>query len=122
MNAASGAYEDRVLQGWEEIYKRGQLTLWVLLALRDGAKAMGEIRHWLREITDDTVTVEERSLYRVLQRFDKAELVSFTAQSSTKGPDQKLYALTPLGKRILARFIDRNIRLFTKPAVRRLLA
>ncbi len=121
MSGADRKYEEKVLRGWEEVYKRGQLTLWVLLALHDSSKRMEEVKRWLKDITDNTITAEDRSLYRVLQRFYTAELVTYTSQSSERGPDQKLYTLSPLGKRVLARFIDRNIKLFTEPEVQGLL-
>jgi len=121
MSGADRKYEEKVLRGWEEVYKRGQLTLWVLLALHDSSKRMEEVKRWLKDITDNTITAEDRSLYRVLQRFYTAELVTYTSQGSERGPDQKLYTLSPLGKRVLARFIDRNIKLFTEPEVQGLL-
>lgn len=121
MSVADRKYEEKVLQGWEEVYKRGQLTLWVLLALHNSSRRMEEVKKWLKDITGDTITVEDRSLYRVLQRFYTAELVTYTSQSSERGPDQKLYTLSPLGKRVLARFIDRNIKLFSQPQVQSLL-
>jgi len=27
-------YEQQLLDGWEEVFKKGQLTLWIMLALR----------------------------------------------------------------------------------------
>jgi len=114
-------YEDKLLQGWEEIYKRGQLTLWVLLALRHGSKNMDEVRAWLDQSTDGAITAEERSLYRVLQRFHTIELVTFTHRSGKRGPNQKVYQLSPLGERLLQRFIERNLKVFDKPDIRKLL-
>ncbi len=68
-------YEDKVLAGWEEVYKRGQLTFWTLLSLSEGTKTMDQVKQWLELTTKKTITVEDRSLYRVLQRFHTAELV-----------------------------------------------
>ena len=33
-----------LLTSWEETYKKGQLTLWVFLALKDGQKYVDEIK------------------------------------------------------------------------------
>jgi PadR family transcriptional regulator, regulatory protein PadR len=114
-------YEEKLLKGWEEIFKRGQLTFWVLLSLRQSPKYMAEIREWIGQVTDNTITVEERSLYRALQRYYDAELVTYDATEGNRGPDRKVYKLTKIGERVLGAFIDRNIRLFLKPAVKKLL-
>lgn len=114
-------YERKLLEGWEEVFKRGQLSFWVLLSLREGPKVMAEVRTWMAEITDGAVTAEERSLYRALQRFQEAELVTNTAVGSSKGPDRKLYELSPVGERVLSAFIERDIRPFLRPEVVRLL-
>ncbi len=115
-------YEQKLLDNWEEVYKRGQLTLWVLLALSEGAKNMAQTRAWLAATTKGTITVEERSLYRVLQRFHTAELVDLESRPGVKGPDQKIYSLSATGERVLATFIDRNIALFLQPQIQKLLS
>lgn len=122
MSRGDDAYEQNLLDNWEEVYKRGQLTLWVLLALSEGAKTMAEARAWLHQKTNGTITAEERSLYRVLQRFHTAELVDLTTRPGAKGPDQKIYALSQTGSRVLAKFIDRNIALFLRPDIQAILA
>lgn len=119
--SALDAYERKLLDSWEEVFKRGQLSFWILLALRDGPKHMARVREWIAEITGGAVTVEERSLYRALQRFQDSELVTSTAVASAKGPDRKRYELAPVGDRVLSAFIDRDIRLFLSPEVTRLL-
>ncbi len=114
-------YEHKLLNGWEEVFKRGQLTFWVLLALRDGPKHMAEIRTWMSDISGGTLVVEDRSLYRALQRFHDSELVESSSVPGNRGPDRKQYALSPVGERVLSAFIERNVRLFLSPAVARLI-
>ena len=114
-------YEQKLLEGWEDVFKRGQLTFWVLLSLRDGPKHMAGIRRWMGEISNGALTVEERSLYRALQRFHDSELVTSTAVAGDRGPERKLYELSLTGDRVLSAFIDRDVRLFVKPEVARLL-
>lgn len=114
-------YEEKLLKGWEEIFKRGQLTFWVLLSLKQSPKHMAEIRFWITSMTNGTITVEERSLYRALQRYYDAELVTYDTATGTRGPDRKVYKLTKIGKNVLAKFIDRNIKIFLKPEVKQLL-
>ena len=114
-------YERKLLDGWEEVFKRGQLTFWVLLSLKDGPKHMAQVRTWIDAITGGAVRVEERSLYRSLQRFHDSELVTSASAASERGPDLKLYSLTRVGEHVLQAFIDRNIRLFLVPEVMQLL-
>jgi PadR family transcriptional regulator PadR len=33
-----------LLSAWEETYKKGQLTLWIFLSLKDGNKYVDEIK------------------------------------------------------------------------------
>lgn len=117
-------YEEKLLSNWEDVFKRGQLTFWVLLSLRQSPKHMkhmADIRTWITTITDGAITVEERSLYRALQRFYDAELVTYDSASGDRGPDRKVYKLSAIGERVLSSFIERNIRLFLNPEVKRLL-
>lgn len=114
-------YETKLLEGWEEVFKRGQLSFWILLSLRDGPKHMAQVRRWIGDITDGQVTVKERSLYRVLQRFQDTELVTSVAKASANGPDLKVYELSPVGDRVLSAFIERDVMLFLKADVVRLL-
>lgn len=112
-------YEQELLDGWEEIYKRGQLTLWVLLALRDGPKHMMAIKEYIKQQTANVVTADNQSMYRALRRYAQAELVCFTNEPVVNAPDRKVYALTPIGEHVLARFIERNITsLINQPAIK----
>lgn len=114
-------YERKLLEGWEDVFKRGQLTFWVLLALKEGPKHMAEIRERINELTEGMVTVEDRSLYRALQRFHDSELLTSTSAEGNRGPDRKVYALSATGNRVLSAFVERDLRLFLKPDVARLL-
>ncbi len=102
------AYTEQLLQGWEEVFKKGQLTLWVLLALYDGPKHMAEIRQYVAAATNDQVTVDDVSLYRALRRYYDNELTDVTTAPG-KGPDKKIYSLTPIGTQVLRQFVTRNI-------------
>ena len=41
---------DELLNAWEETYKKGQLTFWVFLALRESNKCMEEIKEFVRRM------------------------------------------------------------------------
>jgi PadR family transcriptional regulator, regulatory protein PadR len=115
-------YEHKLLDGWEEIYKKGQLTLWIMLALKDGPKHMSEIKQFIAGATKSTLTADDKSLYRALRRYYDAELVDFKQAPGKNGPDLKIYSLSPVGGRVLQAFIKRNILdVFFRPRIKALL-
>src|SRR5215475_10745581 len=93
-------YARKLLAGWEDVYKKGQLTLWVLLALKDGPKHMAEIKAFLERATNGTLTVDDQSLYRALRRYDETELADYETAPGN-GPERKVYRLSKLGERVL---------------------
>jgi DNA-binding PadR family transcriptional regulator len=112
-------YEQVLLEGWEEIYKRGQLTLWILLALQDGPKHMVAIKEYIEQQTKSVVTADDQSMYRALRRYHQAELVASANEQVAHGPDRKVFKLTPTGQHVLTRFIERNITsLINQPAIK----
>lgn len=114
------AYIEEVLHTWEDAHKKGHLSLWILVALRDEPRYPREISAFVEEIAP-TVACEGQSLYRALRRFHDLELVTFTKRPGTRGPERKYYALTGIGRRVLARFIERNIAFLYTRRVRSLL-
>ena len=114
-------YVDELLVAWEEVHKRGLLTLWILLALEDGPKHMDEIREFIAQTTNGALSADDKSIYRALRRYYDTELVDYTLAPG-KGPDRKVYSLAPVGSRLLRRFIERNITgLYFQPRIKRLL-
>lgn len=101
-----------LLNAWEDTYKKGQLTLWIFLALRDGKKYVDEIKSFINEKSKGTISCEEQSLYRCLRKYEHIEVVSHQLKKGNKGPDRKYYFLNSLGNNLLQQFIDRNIKLF----------
>lgn len=115
-------YERKLLAGWEEIYKKGQLTLWTMLALKDGPKHMTEIKQFMAKATKGALTVDDKSMYRALRRYYDAELVNFKQKPGKAGPDFKIYYLSDIGKKVLNEFIERNItNVFYKPEIKALI-
>ena len=116
-----GAYEEQLLDAWEEVFKKGQLTLWILLALKDGPKHMAEIKQFIEKATDGSMTADDQSMYRALRRYHDAEMVGFTGEPGRNGPDRKVYRLTAIGHAVLESFVQRNIlNVFYKPHIKRL--
>ncbi len=115
-------YEQKLLDGWEDVFKKGQLTLWIMLALKDGPKHMAEIKAFIDTATNNTLSADDQSMYRALRRYYDAEMIDFTQESGKGGPDLKVYALSKVGAKVLEQFIQRNVvSVFFKPEVIKLL-
>ncbi len=116
------SYEQKLLEGWEDVFKKSQLTLWILLALKDGSKHMAEMKQFILDATNDQLEADDKSMYRALRRYYDVEMVDFRTEPNDKGPDRKIYFLTASGRNVLQQFIKRNIlQIFFKPSVRKLL-
>lgn len=114
-------YKIQLLEAWEETYKKGQLTLWVFLALKEGEKYVDEIKLFVEEKTKGTLTCEEQSLYRTLRKYKELDMVDYTTKPGQGGPERKYYYLTDLGRELLLLFTQRNINLFFQPEIKELL-
>lgn len=110
-----------LLIAWEETYKKGQLTLWIFLALKDDKKYVEEIKSFVEEQSNYTMTCEEQSLYRNLRKFQHLGVVDFESGKGNKGPERKYYFLTELGLLLVNQFAERNISLFFNQRVKQLL-
>lgn len=117
--------EDRInvlVAEWDDVYKKGQLSLWVLMAIFDGKKYAAQISEFMYTATGGTFEVKEQSLYRALRRFHSMKLVTTSMQESPSGgPKRKYYELTSDGKEVLRRFVVLDIAPLLKPQVIQLL-
>ncbi|HPW96706.1 MAG TPA: PadR family transcriptional regulator [Paludibacteraceae bacterium] len=103
---------DELLLSWENTYKKGQLTLWIFMALQESKKYVDEIKSFIEEKSNGTITCEEQSLYRSLRKFEVVGVLAYDLQEGNKGPDRKYYYMTELGQELFNRFVERNIKLF----------
>ena len=110
-----------LLSAWEDTYKKGQLTFWIFLSLRDEKKYVDEIKNFVEEKSNHTMTCEEQSLYRVLRKFEHVNVVNFELRKGCKGPDRKYYFLTELGVELFEKFTKRNINLFYSQEIKNLI-
>lgn len=110
-------YSDKLLNDWELIFRQGLLTFWVFIAIREVELSVGEIIDKVKELTNQTYNPSEQTLYRLLRKQYDLELVDFREVAGNSGPNKKLYTLSPLGRELLASFIERNIRLFQQPII-----
>lgn len=112
---------EELLNAWEETYKRGQLTFWVFLALKESNKCVEDIKEFVERMSEGAMSCEEQSLYRNLRKFQHLEIVAYESRKVSKGPDRKYYYLTETGERLFKRFVERNILIFTKESIINLL-
>ena len=110
-----------LLNSWEETYKKGQLTLWIFLSLKDGDKYVDEIKSFILNMSNNTISCEEQSVYRSLRKYLHLGIVEFNLKEGNKGPERKYYKLTELGDNLLNQFIERNINLFYDEKIKKLL-
>ena len=116
------AYIEKLVVGWEETYRKGQLNLWIMLALKDSAKHMADIKNFIISTSEGTVTADDKSIYRALRRYYEAELVNFHKVPSSSGPELKVYELTDIGWKVLEQFVERNIiHVLYKDSIRQLI-
>ena len=101
--------EKELLESWEEIYKRGHLTFWVLLSLWRQPLEYSDIAKQIDELSNGTCQVTEQSLYRALRRFDDAKLINM---QPGKNKRSKVYALTITARLVLQHFTQRTIQPF----------
>ncbi len=106
-----------LLEKWEEVYKRGLLSFWLLLLLDDCPAYPREIGTALKQISLGTIFADDNSIYRALSRFEDLGIVESEYQQSDLGPPRKYYHLTEEGLKLLSEFIQRNILVFENSSV-----
>jgi PadR family transcriptional regulator len=104
--------DQAALMQWEEIYKRGLLTFWILLELSQREMYAYEMGDSIADASQGTINVDDNSIYRALKRFSEAGWVSSDLRPSESGPARRYFSLTEAGTALLASFIERNLLVF----------
>jgi DNA-binding PadR family transcriptional regulator len=100
---------------WEATYKKGLLTFFLLLILYEQESYAFELAPRVAEVSQGTLTADENSIYRALNRFESLGMVRSTWRESGVGPARRYYRLTETGKELLRAFTQRNLMLFQRP-------
>lgn len=108
---------DELLTKWEETYKKGLLSFWILLLLYERPSYPYEMSAEISKLSQGTISVDDNSIYRALNRFEAAGIVKSELQQSNTGPQRRYYSLTHKGKTLLVNFTQRNIQVFETPSV-----
>lgn len=114
----SNSNVDELLNKWEEVYKRGLLSFWLLLLLSKRPAYPREIDQALADVSLNSISADDNSIYRALSRFEEMGIVGSRLQQSELGPARKYYTLNEKGYQLLAEFIQRNILIFQEPSVK----
>jgi len=117
----SKSYEQKLLSDWEDVFRQGLLTFWVLMVLVDDELSVPGIKEAVEKLTKGRYVAAEQTLYRLLRKQYELELVDYTEVASENGPMKKKYSLSPLGRKLLQEFSRRNISLFHQPDVLKLI-
>ena len=112
---------DNLLTQWEETYKKGLFSFWLLLLLAQRKAYPYEVRAAIKEMSRNTINADENSIYRSLNRLADSGIVDSEVVSSDTGPSRRYFFLTDLGRELLIRFISRNILVFEQPDVAELI-
>ena len=112
---------DYLLSQWEGTYKKGLLTFWLLLLLAQRKAYPYEMKNAIIDLSQNTISADENSIYRALNRLAQYGIVESEMRLSETGPNRRYYSLTEDGKELLVRFITRNIQIFQHPVVAELI-
>jgi transcriptional regulator len=103
---------------------QGTLDILVLKALVNGPRHGYAVARWIREITDDTLQIEEGALYTALHRMQKRKWVVSDWGLSENNRRAKFYSLSAPGKkqlrkgtRLWARYAQAVSRVLEAPEV-----
>ena len=108
-----------LLDRWEESYKKGLLSFWLLLLLHERPAYAFEMGTRVEALSHGTISADDNSIYRALNRFAEIGVVSSELQPSSQGPARRYYSLTGPGQELLRCFVERNILLFRDEEVER---
>lgn len=108
-----------LLEQWEQNYKKGLLSFWMLLAIAEDARYAYEMKDKVEALSKGSISADENSIYRALRRFAKSGLVRSEMRPSDIGPDRRYFQLSKRGEALLAAFIQRNLNVFNDKDVKR---
>ena len=106
-----------LLAQWEETYKKGLLSFWLLLLLAQRRAYPYEMKDAIKDLSQNTISADENSIYRALKRLAQSGVVDSEVQPSKSGPNRRYFFLTDLGQELLVRFVSSNILVFQHPVV-----
>ena len=110
---------EQLLEQWEQNYKKGLLSFWILLSLAEEAQYAYAMKEHIEALSLGSMSADENSIYRALRRFVQEGLVASEMRPSELGPDRRYFELSAKGRALLAGFIERNLSVFNHAAVKK---
>ena len=108
-----------MLEQWEQNYRRGLLSFWILLSMAKEAQYAYGLKEEIEALSLGSITADENSLYRALRRFAKEGLIESEMRPSDQGPDRRYFELSSKGRRLLQLFVERNLEVFADSRVKK---
>jgi DNA-binding PadR family transcriptional regulator len=95
------------------------LSFWILLLLDNRPTYAFEMNPLIRELSQGTISADENSLYRALNRFEQLGIISSQPQPSELGPTRRYYSLTDAGRDLLSFYPAQPARVSIAPGSQR---
>ena len=92
---------DKFFENWSTQLRKGMLELSILNAIRGKSLYGYDIVRKLRSING--LVISEGTIYPILSRLKREDLVKTSIQESPEGPPRKYYELTEAGQSMLDR-------------------
>lgn len=109
---------EQLLEQWEQNYKKGLLSFWMLLSMSDEPQYAYAMKEKIEAMSLGSVSADENSIYRALRRFANEDLIISEMQSSDLGPQRRYFELSEKGRDLLRQFIQRNLAVFSDKDVK----
>ncbi|MFO7916402.1 MAG: PadR family transcriptional regulator [Candidatus Krumholzibacteriales bacterium] len=100
---------ERFLRIWSREYKKGFLTYFILLLLKDTPMYGLEIANKLKHISDRSVRLHGSNIYQILKKLKLHGMVSSKMKDSIKGPSRKYYYIEEKGTELLVVFTQEYV-------------
>lgn len=95
-------YLNELAYSWSETYKKSMVTYVVLSVLTNNNLWSREIHEEINSATNSKISLDEKSLHRVLRRLEKNGLINHKKRDGKKtGAERKVYSITEDGKSFL---------------------
>ena len=102
---------------------KGTVDLLILKTLSNGPRHGYAVSRWIRDTTDDVLSVEEGALYPALRRMERKGWLESAWGVTDTGRQAKFYELTESGRARLRlgesdwlRYVDAMARVFNTPS------
>jgi PadR family transcriptional regulator PadR len=94
---------------WTREYKKGFLSYFVLMLLKDRPTYGFELIGRLSEMTRGEMVFQESGIYHILNNLNRKKFVTAQWRRSDKGPKRKYYHITDSGEQLIGVFTEQSV-------------